>query len=108
MIHRIISLVVALHIGFAPVYAVSTVPRKIRKKLISFNFENEDLVTIANSIASELQINLVLPLPPHTITAKVTLHNQRKITLDEAFTKLYTLFDTAGYAMVPHGKDTYL
>ena len=82
--------------------------RRVRhpKKLISFNFENEDLVDIINFLASEKEVNVVLPMGANIINAKVTLHLEEKITVDEAWDILYTLLDLAGYSMIAK-EDTY-
>ncbi len=83
------------------------VPSKLAKKKVNFNFENEELTTIINYLADELKINVLLPMPPNNITAKVTLRHQKKLSLHEAFNLLQTILDTAGYNILPHGKGTY-
>jgi general secretion pathway protein D len=117
MIQRLLALFIALQIGVAPVLAADpkkTAPastsksRHLRKQLISFNFNNEDLTTIINFIASKLEINFILPLPPNNIQAKVSLHHQKKVSIEEAFTMLSTLLNVAGYGMTPRGQGTYL
>jgi general secretion pathway protein D len=90
--------------GTAPLRSAR--PKK-RKKLISFNFDNEDLVTIVNYLATEKKINIILPPPPNTLTNKVTLRYQKKLSIDDAFTMLNTLLDMSGYIMRPHG-NTYI
>ena len=94
----------------SPATQKSTFPltKKIkRKKLVDFNFENEDLVNIVNYLASEKKVNIILPVPPHNITSKVTIHHQHKLTVDESFKMLNTLLDVAGYVMTPRG-DTFV
>jgi general secretion pathway protein D len=81
--------------------------QKYRKKYIAFNFDNEDLVTIINYLAAEKGVNIILPTGTHQITAKVSLKHQEKLTIDEAFTMLYTLLDVAGYTM-QQKEDTYI
>jgi hypothetical protein len=108
MIYRTLSLIVALHVGCQPLFALDPQPRKARKQLMSFNFENEDLVTIANDVASKLERNLILPFPPSIIASKVTLRNQPKVTAEQAFIRLYGLFADAGYLMTARGQDTYV
>lgn len=76
------------------------------KKRISFNFKNEDLTTIINYLTAEKHLNVILPMPPNNITTKITLYHQKKMSLDDAFDRLHTLLDVAGFTLVPHGKDT--
>ncbi len=87
---------------------VPQVPPKLAKKMVNFNFENEDLITIINYLAGELKINVLLPMPPNNITAKATLRHQKKMSLHDAFVRLQTILDTAGYNILPHGKNTYM
>jgi general secretion pathway protein D len=108
MIYRMLCLVVAMHIGCTPVLAIDLPNKRARKQLVSFNFENEDLVTIAINIASKLERNLILPFPPNNIVSKVTLTNQPKLTAEQAFNRLYGLFADAGYVMTARGQDTYV
>src|SRR5438105_3414971 len=101
MMRRLLFLMLTTHIGCAPLLGKVTNRTRLssRKKLINFNFDNEDLVNIINYVAAEQNVNVILPLPPNTITAKVRLNNQEKMPVDAAFTKLNTLLDVAGYSM---------
>lgn len=72
-------------------------------KLISFNFENEDLTTVINLIAAKKGINIMLPQGAAAINQKVTIKFPKKILLSTAETYLNYLLDMAGYAMYPNG-----
>ena len=73
-------------------------------RTIKFNYVNEDLTNIINSLAAERGVNILLPLGPNAIASKVTLQMRDKITLDQAWTMLVTMLDVAGYSLLP--KDT--
>lgn len=75
-----------------------------RHKLISLNFENEDLSEIINYFAEQKKINIIAP----PITTKVTLKNQEKLPLDKAFNMLNTLLDISGYVMTPRADDKFI
>lgn len=74
--------------------------RRHPAKLISFYFDNEDLIDIINFLASQKEVNVVLPLGANAINAKITLHLDEKITVEQAWDILYTLLDIAGYSMI--------
>lgn len=80
--------------------------RKQAHKMISFYFDNEDLIDIINFLAAEKEINVVMPMGANAVNAKVTLHLEDKITVDEAWDILYTLLDIAGYSMIAK-EETY-
>lgn len=71
------------------------------KKIISFNYDNENLVDVINYLAAEKNINIVLPMGAKAITSKLTLHIEEKMTLTEAWDFLYTILDIAGYSLIP-------
>lgn len=74
------------------------------KKIISFNYDNENLTDIINSLAEQKKVNVVLPSKePDKIKTKVTVEILEKISLDEAWTLLATLLDTAGYSLIKQG-----
>lgn len=78
------------------------------KKTFLFQFENKDLVDVINLIAAEKGVNIVLPQKPpidekDKPTTKITFHVQEKMTIDEAWTLLYTILDVAGYTIKPQG-----
>lgn len=77
------------------------------EQMISFSYDNEDIITIINTIASLQSLNIVLP-PTLTGTkstdlVKVTLHLPDKISIQEAWNIVVMLLDNAGYITVPHG-----
>lgn len=74
--------------------------KKTPQKLISFNYINENLVDIINTLAAEKQINVILPTKDATIKNKITIALEKKITLDDAWNLLITLLDMSGYSMV--------
>lgn len=78
-----------------------------KKKLISFDFENEDLSTIINKFAALENINIIQPQGANAINQKITFKLDKKITLEEAERYLDTFLDLAGYNKVPHG-DFYM
>lgn len=80
-------------------------PKKLSRKRqtpkdLNFYFTEEDLVDIINFLAAQKEANIVLPMGANAINAKVTLHLEDKITLDQAWDMLYTLLDIAGYSMI--------
>lgn len=81
--------------------------RKKASKTISFHYENEDLIDVINFIASKKNINIVLPQGASAITNKVTMHLDKKVSLNEAWKILNTLLDIAGYTLEPKG-DMYM
>jgi general secretion pathway protein D len=103
--NKIFLLLISLSIGLSH-HSLQAIPKN-SKKLISFNFENEELTNIINYLAAEKKINIILPPPPNTLNTKVTLHHQKKLSVNEAFRMLNTLLDMSGYTMVPHG-NTYI
>lgn len=72
------------------------------KQLISFQYDNEDLVNIINFIASKKEVNLLLPTKAdEKITSKLTWHLDKRVTIDEAWQLLQTILRIAGYALIP-------
>ena len=90
----------------APVAMISK-KKPSKKKLISFDFENEELTKIINKFAALHHTNIILPTGSQAINQKVTFKLKKKITLEEAERYLDTLLDIAGYSKVPHG-DFYM
>lgn len=67
-----------------------------------FNYENEDIITIINTLATLKNINVIFP-PGDILNVKVTLHMDKKVTLTQAWDILNTLLDVAGFFIVPQG-----
>lgn len=82
------------------------VQRRPTQKMISLYLDNEDMVDLINFLAAQKEVNIVLPMLADTINAKVTLHLEEKVTVDQAWDILYTLLDLAGYSMIAK-EDTY-
>lgn len=81
--------------------------KKIKKKKITFDYANEDLINVINYIASELGINIMLPQGADAINAKLSLAFSKKIPLTEGWQLLHTVLDAAGYVIVPKA-DLYM
>lgn len=77
--------------------------KKNAQKTISFTYDNEDLIDIIYSIAAQKGVNVILPQGANAITSKVTLNIEEKLTLDEAWSLLFTIMDLAGYTLLPKG-----
>ncbi|TET06139.1 hypothetical protein E3J79_02955 [Candidatus Dependentiae bacterium] len=80
----------------------------ISEKIISFHYDNEDLVDVINSLASLKEVNVVLPEGPNAITSKLTFHIAEKVTLEQAWDLLYTILDVAGYSMAERVHNTFV
>lgn len=73
---------------------------RTKAKKLSFDFDATDLTAIINMIAAEKNINIILPMGAQVINAKVTLHMENKLTLEEAWELLHTLLSAAGYSLL--------
>lgn len=76
-------------------------------KTINFNYENEELINVINYLASLKEVNVILPQGGNAIKEKLTLHVEKKLTLDEAWDLLLTILDVADYSMEPK-KDMFM
>lgn len=81
--------------------------RKNTKKTIRFNYTDEDLIDIINFLAAEKGVNIILPIGANAITAKVTLHIDSLLSLDEAWDILLSILDLAEYSLFPQSS-TYV
>ncbi len=71
-------------------------------QMISFHYDNEDLVNVINYVASKKGINLLLPTKADDkITGKLSWHLDKKVTIEEGWNLLGTILDIAGYSIVP-------
>lgn len=70
-----------------------------KQELFYFQFENEELVEIVHRLAAKKEMNIIFPVKS-PITSKVTMFIEEPFTLDEAWEKLYTLLDLAGYSLI--------
>ncbi len=76
--------------------------RKAKKDFITFSYDNEDLVTVINSLAAQMGKNILLPQGGNAIKEKLTFHLEEKISLDEAWNELLpTILDVADLSMHP-------
>lgn len=66
-----------------------------------FSFDNEDLTNIINTFANVKGINIIFP-QADPINTKVTLHIDKRLTINECWDLLGTILDVAGFTMVPH------
>jgi len=71
-----------------------------RKRIISFKYEDEELIDIINELTARKGTNIILPTGQNAIKNKVTLFIPEKLTIDEAWEITLTLLDLAGYAFV--------
>jgi general secretion pathway protein D len=75
---------------------------------IEFNYVNEDITNIINSLATKKGVNVIIPLGANALANKVTLSLSNRITLDEAWAFLQTFLDLSGYSMIPRGDMYYI
>ena len=68
---------------------------------ILFSFENEDLTNIINTFAHTKGVNIIFP-QADPINTKITLHIDKRLTINECWDLLGTVLDVAGFTMVPH------
>lgn len=66
-----------------------------------FSFENEDLTNIINTFANIKGVNIIFP-QADPINTKITLHIDKRLTINECWDLLGTILDVAGFTMVPH------
>lgn len=69
---------------------------------VLFSYENEDITNIINQLAELKNVNVIFP-PGDVLNARVTLHLEKKIPLEQAWNLLETLLDVAGFFIVPQG-----
>jgi general secretion pathway protein D len=66
-----------------------------------FSFDNEDLTNIINTFANIKGVNIIFP-QADPINTKITLHIDKRLTINECWDLLGTVLDVAGFTMVPH------
>lgn len=79
------------------------IAKRSKNKLIPFDFNNEDISTIINKLATLQHINVIMPTGAQAINQKVTFKLDKKITIEQAERYLDTFLEMAGYTRVPHG-----
>ena len=73
-------------------------------KIVTFSYENEDLVNVINYLASLKEANVILPQGANEIKAKLSLKIEKELSIDEAWNLLITILDIAGYSLAPKEK----
>lgn len=81
--------------------------KKRGKAFIKFDFKDEDLVDVINTIAKLMNVNIVLPTGANAIKQKINYTKQNLLTLNEAWDELYQILDIAGYSLIKKN-DLYL
>jgi general secretion pathway protein D len=66
---------------------------------ITIDYKDTPLASIINEFAARKEINILLPVAG--IKEKVTIHLDKKISPDQAWSLLQTLLDAADYVLVP-------
>lgn len=72
-----------------------------KDSLIPIQFRDEELVQVVNYIASHCNANIVLPIGPQPLKAKVNFQLPEKITLSQSWDLLHTILRFAGYSLIP-------
>ncbi len=76
--------------------------------LMNIDFAAEDLVSVIQSVAATLKINIIFPQGNDEIKQKITFKQQKNpITFKEGIRLIETFLDLAGYALVPKNKNLY-
>lgn len=71
---------------------------------IPFQFDNEDLTSVINTIAAAKDVNIILPQGGKAISnAKITFKLDQDIPVEHAWQLLHTLLDVAGYSIKSQG-----
>ncbi len=80
---------------------VDTVQPTASKPMVSFKYNDEELVNVINYVASKKEVNLLLPTSANDkVTGKLTWHLEKKVTIDEAWNLLEMILRIAGYSFV--------
>lgn len=64
-----------------------------------FQYNNEQLIDIIHRLAAKKGVNIVFPAK-HPITSSITIFLDTPFTIDQAWEKLYTILDMAGYSLI--------
>ena len=76
--------------------------------LMNIDFVAEDLVSVIQSIAATLKINIIFPQGSDEIKQKITFKQQKNpVTFKEGIRLIETFLDLAGYALVSKNKALY-
>lgn len=71
--------------------------------LVTFDYTNENLINIINTLAKAQGINVLFPADPTKIEVDVTLNLNHKISLSEAWGIVNTFLDVAGFSLIQRG-----
>ena len=72
-------------------------------ELLTFSYNEEELVNVINYIATKKGVNLLFPTrADEKVTGKLTWHLDEKVTIDKAWNLLQTILAVAGYSLIPY------
>lgn len=91
-----------------PMVTAPEAPSDKGSTMVEFNYTNEDIVNIINSLAAKKGVNVIIPLGAQALANKVTLSLPNRITLDEAWSFLQTFLDISGYGLIPRAGMYYV
>jgi len=72
-------------------------------RTIDFKFKDADLVDVINYLASEKNVNVILPMGAMAIKSKLNINMAERLSIEEAWDLLHTVLDISGYSMLPKG-----
>ena len=78
--------------------------RAKKEEFFYFQFNNEELVDIVHRLAAKKEVNIIFPVKS-PLTARITMYIEDPFTLDQAWEKLHTILDLAGYALIEKGSE---
>jgi general secretion pathway protein D len=70
-----------------------------KEDIFYFQFDNEELVDIVHRLAAKKEVNVIFPVKS-PLYSRITMFMDDPFTLDQAWEKLYTLLDLAGYSLI--------
>ena len=70
---------------------------------VAFDYTNENLINIINTLAKAQGVNILFPADTSKIEVEITLNLKHKISLSEAWGIVNTFLDVAGFTLVPRG-----
>lgn len=72
-----------------------------QEKMVWFRYTDAPLATIVNELATQLNINIMLPSGANALTTKVTFEFAQKIPLHKAWQYVITLLKISGFTIIP-------
>jgi len=88
--------------GLCIIWITACVITTAKEEFFYFQFDNEELVDVVHRLAAKKEINIVFPVKS-PLTARVTMFINDPFTLDQAWEKLNTILDLAGYSLIDKG-----